>query len=256
MQAKDARRLSPACAKASMGTKTSSKCPGDGTKKLTPQKSSTPHAFIHASIPSKLLTISQAFIHHTNLFQSINTPRCLTNYIHIYPRSCNCTKQDKKHLLAFLQLTSSIHAASYTRQAFLTLIPIKKWNRSPQVSSGTHCFASHVLPSFLLHHSKAGRSSMRHVLAMLLYHQVAAILRACKKRALPWHGTSTRDGCFFREQVDSTKARDGKTKACARQQDPEGAMYLLNTTTKREQECSSSLGQVQASIPLERGQPL
>jgi hypothetical protein len=95
-------------------------------KKLPPQKSSTPHVCIHASIPSKILTISQAFIHHSSLFQSINTPRCLTNYIHIYPRSCNDTRQDKKHLLAFLRLTSSIHAACYTRQAFLTLIPIKK----------------------------------------------------------------------------------------------------------------------------------
>jgi hypothetical protein len=95
-------------------------------KKLPPQKSSTPHVYVHASIPSKLLTVSQSFIHHTNLLQSINTPRCLTNYMHMYLKSCNCTEQDKKHLLAFLRLAISTHAASYTRQAFLTLIPIKE----------------------------------------------------------------------------------------------------------------------------------
>jgi hypothetical protein len=97
---------------------------------------------------------------------------------------------------------------------------------------------------------------MRHVLAMLLYHQVAVILRACKRRALPRHGTSTRNGCLIREQVDSTRAQDEKTKACTRQQGPEGALFLLNTTTKRDSNSLSSLEQVQASIPLERGQPL
>jgi hypothetical protein len=77
-----------------------------------------------------------------------------------------------------------------------------------------------------------------------------------QERALPRHGTSTRNGCLIREQVDSTRARDEKTKACTRQQGPEGALFLLNTTTKRETNSSSSLEQVQASIPLERGQPL
>jgi hypothetical protein len=65
-----------------------------------------------------------------------------------------------------------------------------------------------------------------------------------------------RYGCLLREQMGRTRARDEKTKACTRQQGPEGAMYLLNTTTKRETNSSSSLEQVPASIPLERGQPL
>jgi hypothetical protein len=42
------------------------------------------------------------------------------------PISHICTEQDKKHFLAFLLLAISTHAASYTRQTFLTLILIKK----------------------------------------------------------------------------------------------------------------------------------
>jgi hypothetical protein len=70
----------------------------------------------------------------------------------------------------FLLLAMSTHAASYTRQTFLTLIPIKKKGKTPRASSKTHCIILHACPSIFLHLSRAGRSSARHDLSMLLYH--------------------------------------------------------------------------------------
>jgi hypothetical protein len=66
------------------------------------------------------------------------------------PISRICTEQDKKHLLAFLLLAINIHAASYTRQTFLTFIPIKKKERTPRASSKTHLHHSSCLPLHLL----------------------------------------------------------------------------------------------------------
>jgi hypothetical protein len=82
----EARRLSPACAKASMKTKTFSKfIPATEPKPLPRQKSTTHHTIIHASTQSKLLIISHASIYHTSLFSDMATPRHSANYIHVYP---------------------------------------------------------------------------------------------------------------------------------------------------------------------------
>jgi hypothetical protein len=143
------------------------------------------------------------------------------------PISHICTEQDKKHLLAFLLLAISTHAASYTRQTFLTLIPIKKKERTPRASSKTHCIILHACPSIFLHLSGAGRSSARHDLSMLLYHYTTIILKPRKKRTLPRHDMAMRTDAWFESRLiaHESSRRERKT-ASTRQQGPEGALYF------------------------------
>jgi hypothetical protein len=68
------------------------------------------------------------------------------------PISHICTEQDKKHLLAFLLLAISTHAAYYTRQTFLTLILIKKKGKElhelhPKPIASFLMLAPHLLAS-------------------------------------------------------------------------------------------------------------
>jgi hypothetical protein len=96
-------------------------------KTLPRQKTTTHHTIIHANTQSKLLIIFHASIYHTKLTLRHGYPKTLCElYTMSIPISHICIEQDKKHLLAFLLLAISTHAASYTRQTFLTLILIKK----------------------------------------------------------------------------------------------------------------------------------
>jgi hypothetical protein len=146
------------------------------------------------------------------------------------PISHICTEQDNKHLLAFLLLSISTHAASYTKQTFLTLIPITKKERTPRASSKTHCIILHACPSIFLHLSGADRSSARHDLSMLLYHFATIILKARKKRTLPRYDMAMRTDAWFESRlIAHESSRRERQTASIRQQGPEGALCFLNT---------------------------
>jgi hypothetical protein len=129
-------------------------------------------------------------------------------------RSCNCIKPYKKHLLTYLPQATSIHAASYIRQAFLTLFLKTNEKELHKSYSEPIAFALHARPFFFLHHSRAGpqvfdapRSCYDGILSYC----------SCTKGIQEFKSASTaprhfdKNKCLIREQVDSTRARNEKT---------------------------------------------
>jgi hypothetical protein len=161
-------------------------------RNLPRQKSTTPHTFIHASTQFSLLINSHAFIYHTELFSDMTTPRHSANYMHVLSQvtQLHRTGQETSPNISASNIYNPCSILHGTSIPYTISMTEKK--RTPRASSRTHCIILHACPSIFLHLSRAGRSSARHDLSMLLYHYAAVILKARKKRTLSRHNIAKR----------------------------------------------------------------
>jgi hypothetical protein len=132
-------------------------------------------------------------------------PQCTLRIIYMStPISHICTEQDKKHLLAFLLLAMSTHAASYTRQTFLTLIPIKKKEKlhelHPKPIASSSCLPLHLLASLKSRQIFSTPWSVYAAIPLCYHHTIGT---QEKNASTVRHGNE--NGCLVREQVDSTR---------------------------------------------------